>query len=174
MSCTSYSYTHNQAVDYSAAVQPVSKKVWYNILRTFARDSVPQHVHITDTYMNTSSSNAKISFRKSGWMSWRSIDPALSTAGCKLQSYFYCPRRSNSLVSGVPQNYDKNCFAGLQGGSMIADESIATLKMESAGDFIGEKLAPFNPSGDEVIRMAIEMLQVYQMAPEIANIHCAQ
>lgn len=57
---------------------------------------------------------------------------------------------------------------------MIADESIATLKMESAGDFIGEKLAPFNPSGDEVIRMAIEMLQVYQMAPEIANIHCAQ
>ncbi|CAM9247612.1 unnamed protein product [Pylaiella littoralis] len=32
--------------------------------------------------------------------------------------------------------------------------------MEDNSNFIGEKLAPFNPSGDEVIRMAIEMLQL--------------
>lgn len=39
--------------------------------------------------------------------------------------------------------------------------AIAKLKMESGRDCVGEKLAPFNPSGDEVIRVAIEMLQVY-------------
>lgn len=29
-------------------------------------------------------------------------------------------------------------------------------------DCVGENLAPFNPSGDDVIRLAIEMLQVIQ------------
>lgn len=32
--------------------------------------------------------------------------------------------------------------------------------MADASGCIGEKLAPFNPSGDAVIRVAIEMLQV--------------
>ncbi|CAN0254504.1 unnamed protein product [Scytosiphon promiscuus] len=32
--------------------------------------------------------------------------------------------------------------------------------MGDQSDCIGEKLAPFNPSGDDVIRMAIEMLQL--------------
>lgn len=32
--------------------------------------------------------------------------------------------------------------------------------MDDGNGFMGEKLAPFNPSGDEVIRAAIEMLQV--------------
>ncbi|CAM9245659.1 unnamed protein product [Laminaria digitata] len=34
--------------------------------------------------------------------------------------------------------------------------------MEAGRDCVGEKLAPFNPSGDEVIRVAIEMLQIGQ------------
>lgn len=47
-----------------------------------------------------------------------------------------------------------------------------TLKMETGRDCVGEKLAPFNPSGDEVIRVAIEMLQVYQPAPQAAKRSC--
>lgn len=32
--------------------------------------------------------------------------------------------------------------------------------MSQADDCLGQKLAPFNPSGDNVIRAAIDMLQV--------------
>ncbi len=35
--------------------------------------------------------------------------------------------------------------------------------MEESSDCVGENLAPFNPSGDDVIRLAIEMLQVIQI-----------
>lgn len=46
-------------------------------------------------------------------------------------------------------------------GGLSADHRFPLRRMESfVGGCVGEKLAPFNPSGDEVIRMAIDMLQV--------------
>lgn len=45
--------------------------------------------------------------------------------------------------------------------------------MENGRDCVGEKLAPFNPSGDEAIRVAIEMLQVYQLAPQVGKRNCS-
>lgn len=52
---------------------------------------------------------------------------------------------------------------GLPNGFPARQASCACLfsvMMEESTEFIGPKLAPFNPSGEDAIRMAIEMLQV--------------
>lgn len=42
----------------------------------------------------------------------------------------------------------------------VSRYDMTTTPKEDDRDFIGERLAPFNPSSDEVIRATIEMLQV--------------